>query len=659
MSPYWNRCAAAVLVSLFLVSCGGTKQDSSEPGSIPAARTTPVSMNKDDYAAIPNPDVGADPSVPADQGGKGFKGDGWETNTTFDFIGDPRAVKGGLYRRYTQDFGTLRIAGPEHNSSVNYTIDAMVYEGLLNLHPTSLDFVPGLATHWQISADKMTFRFRINPNARWSDGQPVVADDVVATWTFNTDKGLQDPSNYAQYSKFEKPVAESMYIVRVKANTLSWLNFYVFSTMLVLPSHILKSVDGAAFLRDYNFKFLPGSGPYIVNESDVHKGQSVSVRRRKDYWAEKARWNVGLNNFDEFRIVTVRDPNLAFEMFKKGDLDLYFVNRSRDWVQELDFDAVQRGLIQKRKVFNNMPHGIQGYAFNTRRPPFDDVRVRKALTLLQNRELMLDKLFFKEYLPENSYYPGTVYENPNNPKNTFDPQAALKLLADAGWKDHDAQGHITKNGRALGIEVLYDDKQSETYLTVFQDDLRKVGITMNLRLVTAETQFKLMNERQFDIVVAAWGSDVFPNPEAEWHSRLADVPDTNNITGFKDPRMDQIFDKYQTAFNQADRVTLLQQLDGIMTEQYHYILHWYPPAQRLVFWNRFGQPTGILTRTGRYESNLLLGIGPEQLWWIDPVKSQKLDQAMRDSSAKLEVGQTEDRFWQEYAKKEEEKQAAK
>src|SRR5207249_8874570 len=156
------------------------------------------------------------------------------------------------------------------------------------------------------------------------------------------------------------------------------------------------------------------------------------------------------------------------------------VNRSRQWVQELDFDKVQNGLIQKRKVFNDQPEGLQGFPMNTRRAPFDDIRVRKALALLFNREQLIEKLFFNEYFPDNSYYPGSVYENPNNPKNTYNPQEAVKLLAEAGWKDHDAQGRLTKDGKPFAIEMLYDDKQTESYLTVYQEDLRKLGITLNL-----------------------------------------------------------------------------------------------------------------------------------------------------------------------------------
>src|SRR5678816_4597776 len=268
-------------ISLLLWSCGGAD---TPPGGGPAGPTSSnnnASANKNDYPVFVDADAGADPSVPAEQGGKGFKGEGWETNTSFDLIGDPRAVKGGALREYVLDFpGTLRIEGPESNTALNYMIGPMVYESLLTIHPTTLAYIPVLATHWQISADKATYRFRINPNARWSDGEPVTASDVVATWVLKMDKGLQDPSNQMTFGKFEKPVAESKYILSVKTKVLNWRNFLYFAGMSIFPAHVLQHVDGAAYLKDYNFKLLPGSGPYKVEESDIVKGKSVSVRRR-------------------------------------------------------------------------------------------------------------------------------------------------------------------------------------------------------------------------------------------------------------------------------------------------------------------------------------------------------------------------------------------
>jgi microcin C transport system substrate-binding protein len=641
-------CLTALALASTIAACGGGGgQPGPAPASAPASQPgATVSADKNAYPVFLNPDEGADPSVPADQGGKGFTGEGWDTNTTFDLVGDPRAVKGGVLKEYVLDFpGTLRIEGPESNTALNYMIGPMVYESLLSIHPTSLDYIPVLATHWQISPDHSTYRYRINPNARWSDGQPVVADDVVATWKFLMDKGLQSPSSQMTFGKFEAPVAESKYIVRVKSNVLNWRNFLYFSGMSILPAHVLKNVDGATYIKDYNFKLMPGSGPYRVDEADIIKGKSVSVRRRTDYWAEKYRRNVGLNNFDEIREIVVRDQKLAFEMFKKGDIDDYYVNVSREWVEEMNFDRVQRGLIQKRKIFNDSPSGFGGIAFNTRKEPFSDIRVRKALTLLQNRDELIKKLFFNEYVPLNSYHAGGIYENKNNPKNLYDQQAALQLLAEAGWKDRDSQGRLVKNGQPLTLELLYSGKGSEAWMTVYQEELRKVGIALNLRLVTPETLFKLVMDRNFTMVSMAWGALLFPNPETSFGSELADQPNNNNITGFKDARVDALLKQYDTEFDQKKRAAIIQEIDGILANAYHYLLGWDAPFQRIAYWNRFGHPEGYLTRVGDYRDI-------PSLWWVDPQRDAELRRAMGDDAIKLPVGETEVRYWPQYGERE-------
>jgi microcin C transport system substrate-binding protein len=636
-------------------TCGGgridSQRDSSTPASVAEPRP-PVSLNKHDYPVFPDADAGADPSVPPEQGGKGFTGEGWKTSADFDLIGDPRAVKGGILRDYQTSFpGTLRMAGPEWNTTTNATIWMMVYEPLLTLHPTTLDYMPVLATHWQIAPDQLTYRFRLDPNARFSDGTPVTADDVVASWVFHTDKTLQDPYFNTEFGRLEKPVAESKYIVRMKAKVLGWSNFYVASSLRIYPAHLLSSITGAAYLRDYNFKLLPGTGPYVLRENDVKKGSSIALRRRPDHWAARYRANIGQHNVDEYRITVVRDQNLAFEMFKRGDLDYYYANISKQWVEDLNFDNVQRGLIVKRKVFNNYPATIQFLVFNTRRQPWDDLRVRQAFALLLNRPQLIQQLFFNEYVPLTSFFPGTAYENTDNPKNEYNPQEALRLLAEAGWVERDAQGRLTKAGRPLQIELLHSDKGSERWLTVYQDDLRRVGITLNLRLVTHETLFKMKMQRQFELASGGWAAgNLFPLPRTEYHSSLADPPNTNNLSGFKDKRIDDLLDRYDVESDAAKRDMLLRELDGILTRHHHYIMEWYPPhSTRIAFWNRFGHPDGTFSRVSDYQGFLAPGL--PQLWWIDPEKSAKLDHALRDQTIKLDIPPIEDRFWQEYAKK--------
>jgi microcin C transport system substrate-binding protein len=639
-----------LIMGLSLAITAGCGQSSApETGSTSApvsAPSAPVSGNKADYAVFPDADAGADPSVPAEQGGKGFTGKGWETNTDFDLIGDPKALKGGVLRDSLLDFpGTLRLAGPEANSVFNAEIAGLAYESLLSVHPTTLKYVPAVATHWQISPDKLTYRFRINPNARFSDGTAVTSEDVVASYDFRMDPTLQDPMNQLIFGKVNRPVAESKYIVRVQAKEVNWRAFLYFSGMTILPARVLKTINGEAYLKDYNFKLLPGSGPYMIQESDVHKGQSISVRRRKDYWAAQARANVGLNNFDELNFTVVRDENLVFEKFKKGELDISLINIARQWVEQTDFDTVQRGLIQKRKIYNNPAQGWEGFAFNTRQAPLNDIRVRKALTLLLDRKMLLEKIMHNEYLPENSYMAGTPYENPDDPQNEYDPEAALKLLAQAGYTSRDSQGRLAKDNAPLQIELLYDTKTFEPHLTIYQEDLRKVGITLNLRLITPETTFQLVNQRHFQMAVFAWGGSIFPDFEGNFQSTLADVENTNNITGFKDPHVDQLLKEYDRTFDVEARIPLVRQIDGILANAYQYVFLWDAPFTRVLYWNKFGTPPGYLTRTGDYYT-------AHQLWWFDSSKNAELQKALRDPSVKLEVGPTDNRFWLDYGKTE-------
>jgi ABC-type transport system substrate-binding protein len=198
---------------LMAAACGGgSTPPPANTTSAPPSSSAPgnVSLDKNSYPVFPTADAGADPSVPAEQGGKGFTGDGWETSTDFDLIGDPRAVKGGelKYSNLTDFPSTLRYYGP-NITAWNQGLNGLVYETLLGLHPTSLQYMPALATHWQVSADRQTFRFRINPNAKFSDGTPVTSADVIATWKLVTDKSLQDPAQTLVFSNFEAPVAES------------------------------------------------------------------------------------------------------------------------------------------------------------------------------------------------------------------------------------------------------------------------------------------------------------------------------------------------------------------------------------------------------------------------------------------------------------------
>ena len=639
MFKHWYMPVGVIILSLlvmsWLVGCGGGGQEQGE-------------MQFETVELPP----GADPSVPAELGGAGFTGEGWQTNADFPYMADPNAKKGGSFTMRVVEFpSTLRTEGKDANTTINSLISSMTYERLLTIHPTTLEYVPSLATHWKISEDKKTFWFRINPDARWSTGHRITAYDVKATWKLLTDEGILAPYTNILYKKYEEPVAESMYIVRVRTTELNWRHFIYFGiSMEVWPEFVVGNLTGEDYIKKFQFQMIPGSGPYTLNPKDIAKGTSLTLRRRDNYWGEDLRKNVGSDNFDRIKFSVVQDERLALEKFKKGELDLYYIGRASWWVNEFggnengaeNFEDIQRGLIQKRKIYNDNPQGIMGYSFNMRKPPFDDIRVRKAFYYLFNRDKLIDKLFLNEYQYLNSYFPGRIYENPNNPVYKYDQEKAVKLLAEAGWKERNEEGWLVKDGVPFQLTLAFASPSGERIYTVYQEDLAQVGIKLNLKQATSATMFKMVNERNFQIHFQSWTGLMFPNPESSFHSNTADPDNTTNITGVKNDRIDEICAEYNVTFDQAKRSEQIREIDGILAEMVPYALGWYAPFQRIAYWNKFGQPEYYLTRVGDF-------LDIPQLWWYDEEKAQRLEEAKKDKSIQLPVGETMVTYWQDYS----------
>jgi microcin C transport system substrate-binding protein len=600
---------------------------------------------------------GADPSVPAELGGAGFSGEGWLTNADFPYLADPNAKKGGSMTMRMVEFpSTLRTEGKDANTTINSLISSMTYERLLSIHPTTLEFIPSLATHWKISDDKQTFWFRINPDARWATGHRVTAQDVIETWRLHTDEGILAPYTNILYQKYEEPVAESPYIVRVHCKELNWRHFIYFGiSMAIFPSHILKDLTGEQYLKEYQFKLLPGSGPYTLDPKDIVKGTSLTLKRRDNYWGKTLRKNIGSDNFDRFKFIVIQDERLALEKFKKGEFDIYYISRASWWVDEFggngkgggNIEDLQRGLIQKRKIYNDNPQGIVGYAFNMRVAPFDDIRIRKAFYYLFNRDKLIDKLFLNEYEYLNSYFPGKIYENPNNLVYEYDQEKGVKLLAEAGWKERNEEGWLVNDGQVFELTLAFASPSMERIFTVYQEDLAQVGIKLNLKQSTGATMFKMVNERNFKIHFQNWTGLLFPNPESSFHSNTADPDNTTNITGVKNARIDEICAEYNVTFDQKKREKQIQEIDGILADLVPYALGWYAPFNRIAYWNKFGHPEYYLTRIGDY-------LDIPQLWWYNEEKAARLEEARKDKSIQLEVGETMVTYWPEYDERMEE-----
>ena len=561
------------------------------------------------------------------------------------FFGDPRAKKGGLLRHITTRFpATMRTEGQNANYVENSTIAGLCYESLIGTHPVTLEFIPGLATHWKISDDKMTFWFRINPDARWSDGREVTAADVVATWDLHMDETILSPSDQLVFGKFERPTVEGKYIVSVVAKELSWRNFLYFGGMSILPSFYLNQIDGTDYLKEYQFKMLPGTGPYEIKEEDIISQESFTLTRRGDYWAKDDPANKYTSNFDKIKFIVVKDNNaLIFEKFKKGEADFYTVSAAREWVEETDFEAVQKGWVKKHKIYSEKPAGTSGYAFNMRKWPFDDKRVRMAFTYLYNREKMNEEMYYNEYSMMNSLYSGSVYENPNNEKIVYSPEKAMKLLKEAGYTSRNEDGWLVhEDGRVLRFELAIQ-KGLDYMVTPVQQMMKEYGIEMQIKYIDGNANWKNLMERNFTIYMQNWGGLVFPNPETSLHSSLADQNNNNNIGGFKSPRVDELLEEYDVTFDQARRVEIIREIDGIYSDIHPAAWGIARNYQRVLFWDKFGYPEYMVGRyTGDYRTVFTH-------WWFDADKEKALEEAMANGTD-LPKGEVNVMFWPEYLK---------
>jgi microcin C transport system substrate-binding protein len=586
------------------------------------------------------------PTFPADLP---FDAKEWLTNDKYKPLGDPRAKRDSkepFVIRWETFPPTLRTEGPNSGLVSTSTIHSLMYESLIQIDPETSEFLPCLASHWKVETDEakghQTFSFHIDPRARWADGSEVTADDVAASFWHRTQEDRDDPSTVMTFSEgYEQPEILDKHTIRVRTKELNWRLFLYFGGMSIYPAKQIR-IPGAKYLEDYNWKFQMGSGPYFMKPEDLKKGESLTLTRRSDWWAENEPWGKNTNNFAQIKAIIVRDEELWYQMFKKGELDHYVVSRAQKWVQEYPKEEiVQKGWVKRRKVFNQAPRGFSGLEFNMREKPFDDKNVRLAFCYLFNRERLMDKLFFNEYEFLDSYFPGRDWGNgDDNDPITYDPDKAAELLAAAGYKTRDKDGFLVgPDGKRFEITLELGSPTLERIFLVVKEDYEKAGIKLELKVIDGSTLMKKVSEREFKINYQAWGGLLFPNPETSWRSTLADEKNNNNHCGFKNARVDELCKKYNVVFDRAEQKKIIREIDKLIYDEHPYALGWYARYHRVLYWDKFGHPDSYFTKTS---------IDPEAdmmtLWWFDTDRVKALEEA-RAKGTTLEQGEVDVKPW--------------
>lgn len=506
-------------------------------------------------------------------------------------------------------------------NSFSVSIMGLMFEPLATLHSTRDEAIGVLASDWSISPDGKTYTFQIDPRAHWSDGTPITAYDVQFYYDVIMDPKNLTPIFKVGLSRFSRPVVSDSMTLSITAKEAHWGNFWEAAGLMAFPR---QAWQGKNF-NEVRFEFPVVSGPYRIKE--LRKDRFLEMERRADWWGFQKNWNHGKYNFQILRYRFVEDQIKALEAFKKQDFDAYPIYTSAIWMKQTDFDAVSRNWAVKQRIFNQEPIGFQGMAFNLRRPKFQDVRVRKALSLLIDRKLMNEKFMYNQYFLLNSYYPDLWPDNknPTAPMYPFAPDSARKLLAEAGYKPGQQGQLIGKDGQPLTISFLTATTDMR-HLTRYQEDLKAVGIDARIEPLSQSTLRQRIDEGDFDMWWVSWGAGRLRDPEASWYSRTADDKGTNNVAGLKDRVVDSLIDLQKTEMDLGKRNQILRALDNRLVELVPYVLLWQADHHRLLYWNRFGMPVGVYDRFNREEAIPVY-------WWFDAKKDQLLRKAMSDNKA--------------------------
>lgn len=531
--------------------------------------------------------------------------------------------------------GTLSLWGSSMPKSLNMWLDynsfsasimSLMFESLVGLHSTENKYVGGLAKSWSISEDGKEFTFNLNPKAKWSDGSAITAEDVQYYYDVIMNKKNMTAIFRVGLKRLERPEIIDSLTLKIKAKEAHWANFQEAAGLSAFPKKAWKNKD----FNKIKFEFDMVSGPYKIKE--LKKDRYLMMERRTDWWGWTQAYNQNKYNFLNIKYRFMNDRNKALEALKKEYFDMYAIYTSSIWMKKTDFDFVEKNWVVKQEVFNKEPIGFQGMAINMRQDKYKNLtpekalKVRKALTMLLNRELMNEKFMYNQYFLQNSYYPDLYPNNvnPDFPVIGFNPDSARVLMEEAGWKVN-AKGILEKDGKPFEVSFItaLDDKR---HLTRYQEDLKSIGIKANIEQLSYATIRKRLDDFDFDMYWINWGASRMRDPEGMWSSKTANQPGSNNLTGFEDDMVDSLIEFQKTEMNLSKRNDILRQIDKRINELSPYVLMWQSDRTRLLYWNKFGTPKNILDKYNREDAAVVY-------WWYDQAKAKKLLEAKANDTA--------------------------
>jgi microcin C transport system substrate-binding protein len=566
----------------------------------------------------------------------------------FDYV-NAAAPKGGAIREAavgTFDNFNIVVAGIKGALVTGITL---IYETLLTSSQDEVSTEYGLlAEAISYPEDFSSATYRLRAEAKWHDGKPVTPEDAVFSF-------------YAFKKNSPQFAAYNRHVVKVEKTGDREITFtfdapgnrelpQIVGQLFVLPQHWWEGTDANGNKRDIgNTTLEPPLGSGVYRIKDFAAGRSVVYGRVNTYWGKALNVNLGRNNFDEVGFDYFRDSQVALEAFRGNKVDWRTENSAKNWATAYDFAAVADKRVIKEEFPINNRGGMQAFAFNTRRPKFQDPRVRQAFNYAFDFEEMNKQIFFGQYKRIASYFEGTelassgipagreleiletvrdkvppelfttAYSNPvaGNPQAVRgNLREALRLFKEAGYEVRNEKLVNSKTGEPFAFEFLADDPTFERVFLFYKPSLNRLGVTVNVRTVDdAQYQNRLRNW-DFDIITNSWGESLSPGNEQRgfWGSQAADQPGSYNLIGIKNPAVDTMIDQVIFAKSRDDLVAATHALDRVLLWNHYVVPQWTYGKERTARWDRFGHPE-TMPKYGTSDF--------PTIWWWDAERAAK------------------------------------
>ncbi len=561
----------------------------------------------------------------------------WVTNDTAKPFSSPKAQRGGVYQSYMSSYPlTFRLYGPNSNDMfANYNqphcFSSLVGSfSLVIRHPETLEYIPSLATHWAVMKDQKTLYFKLDPDVRYNDGHPVRADDYVFAFEMMRSEHIKDPVQNKVYRE------DFISVEKIDDLTIKIVGAYpswqALDKYQITPIAKHATVLDENWIRKYNWSSPVCVGAYKI--TDFKEGRYVTFERVKNWWGDEKKYLKNLYNFDRLNFKIIRDNNVAFEHFKKGELSQFTIAKASDWKNNTDFDDIKKGWIVKKKVMVKGPDGPYGLLMNLKSSVFKNKDFRKSLAYLFDFNKLNDNLMFGAYERRQSWFAGTEYDSPNSFKYPdYNPKKAAELLTKAGFKTRGSDGIlINAQGERASFFITYGEETFSRHLSVIAEDFKAAGVEMKLKLVDSAKAFKDGLEKNFEMKIISMTAGLFPEPEQYFHSDHAKTMSNNNFASYSNPEMDQQIKIYKEDLDIKKRKAAMNRIEELIRDEGFYIPLWGSNFIRILYWNNLGH-------IPNYEPMYSYMFNGNYTWWFDAEADKKLKVAQ---SAKTTIPNVND-----------------